>query len=145
MVVTIKFEEQHNDKWYIGYEYDCKSKFKKNVGPKNGTPIKISHLPISGRRNYLRFWGAMQNNNNEIWNNINEAYDETGDIEKTPPLSYYNGGFVEIDRQGKARIRLELPSKYINNIGEKEPPHLHFRICSENKMSRVYTMPLLYN
>ena len=51
-------------------------------------------------------------------------------------------GVLKINRQGVADIKLQLPSGYINNVGEKESPHLHFRLCSDNKMSPVYTLPI---
>ena len=140
MVLTIQFQEQPTNEWYTGYHFDCKKNFKKTQkGPKNGTPIKITNLPISSKNSYLRFWAARKNLDKNIWDNLDDAYRH---VEHEPGLNYYNGGFVEIDKKGVALIRLELPSGYINNQGEKEKPHLHFRICSKNNMSHVYTLPI---
>jgi len=143
MVVSINFENQHNSQWYKGYHYKCEYKFKKdNSGPKNGTPLKLTNLPVKGDKNYIRFWAAKKNPFKKYWKTIDQAYDEQCVLEEEPSLDYFNGGWVKIDKRGTANIRIIVPSGYINNSGEKEEPHIHFRICSNDQMSHVYTVPI---
>ena len=144
MVLTVYFKPEHDSNWYTGYDFNCVKHYQKsNYGPKNGTRIKIKNLPVnSSKHNYLRFWAAKKKKGSKVWKTSSQAYNEDSEIETEPAFNYFNSGFVKINRLGVADIKLQLPSSYINNMGVKESPHIHFRICSGDKMSPVYTLPL---
>ena len=148
MVLSLNFEDSinHDPKWYLGYQYDCINSYNKNNGgPKNGTKIKFCSLPKTRKPSFLRFWAAKHNKNEENWVNSSEAYNENSDKEEEPTMNYFNGGLVKIDKNGCANIRLILPSGYTNNQNQIENPHIHFRICTDGRMSGVLTQEIKVN
>ena len=125
----------NNSQFYISNSYNCSKLYVKNKeGPKNGTSIRISRLPIYNNKSYLRFWAANDSNSNL---NENEAY--RGGIE--PNMNYINGGIVKISKHGVANFKLLFPSAYYKD-GKLQKPHFHYRICFENTISNIFTINL---
>lgn len=144
MVLNIEYDYNlpHSTRWKEGYTvHSCKLLFKKELtGPKNGTSIKISNLPVvAGEDTYLRFWAAGDDPNGDVWKNYHTAYDTQAQYEKEPNIDYYNGGIVKISKYGTAKFKLIMPDGYYDNDGHIIAPHLHYRLCSNNRMSHVMT------